>query len=211
MGRFKLHGEPGWGSAIVEAQLAWYGLEYDFEQVGDLFKSADARQRLTAVNPLAQVPTLVFPDGTIMTESAAITLFLADLSNDDALVPRAKDPLRPMFLRWLIFLVANVYPTYTYADDPSRFVEAIDAQKGFKDAVDRYARRLYSLLEGDAREPWFLGSRFSALDIYLAVMTHWRPGRTWFAEHAPRLLAIATQTETHDRLAAVWRKNFPNG
>jgi GST-like protein len=208
MGKIRLYGEPGWGSAIVEAQLAWYGLEHDFEQVGDLFKSADARRRLEKINPLAQVPTLVLEDGTVMTESAAITLLLADRANDDTLVPRAADPQRPAFLRWLIFLVANVYPTYTYADDPSRFVEAADAQQAFKTAVDRYAQRLYAQLEANAAAPWFLGSRFSALDIYVAVMTRWRPGRAWFAEHAPRLLAIATKAEGLDRLAPVWRRNF---
>jgi len=211
MSKLKLYGERGWGSAIVEAQLAWYGLEYELELVGDLFKSADARRRLESVNPLAQVPTLVLADGTVMTESAAITLYLADVANDDSLVPRAAHPLRPAFLRWLIFLVANVYPTYTYADDPSRFVAAKEAQQSFRDAVDRYACRLYSLLEREAREPWFLGGRFSALDVYLAVMTRWRPRRAWFEEHAPRLFAIATTTEALDRLAAVWRKNFANG
>ena len=70
----RLFGEPGWGSAIVEAQLNWYGLAYDFERVGDLFTSAEGRQRLSAVNPLAQIPTLVLSDGTVLTESAAITL-----------------------------------------------------------------------------------------------------------------------------------------
>jgi GST-like protein len=208
MGKLKLYGEPGWGSAIVEAQLAWYGFEYDFEPVGDLFKSPDARRRLEAVNPLAQVPTLVLADGTLMTESAAITLHLADVADDDTLVPRATEPQRPMFLRWLIFLVANVYPTYTYADDPSRFVEAPEAQKSFRAAVDRYACRLYSQLEREVEGTWFLGGRFSALDIYVAVMTRWRPGRTWFAEHAPRLFAIAGKAEALDRLAPVWRKNF---
>jgi GST-like protein len=211
MGQLKLYGEPGWGSAIVEAQLAWYGLEYDFERIGDLFKSVAARERLEKVNPLAQVPTLVLADGTVMTESAAITLYLADTPHDDALVPRAADPLRPVFLRWLIFLVANVYPTYTYADDPSRFVASVEAQRGFKEAVDRYACRLYSVLERQVEGPWFLGGRFSALDLYITVMTRWRPGRAWFAEHAPRLLAIATRAEALERLAAVWRKNFPSG
>ena len=209
--KLTLYGELGWGSAIVEAQLAWYGFEYELEQVGDLFKSADARRRLESVNPLAQVPTLVLADGTIMTESAAITLLLADMANDEALVPRAADPLRPVFLRWLIFLVANVYPTYTYADDPSRFVAASEAQRSFRDAVDRYTCRLYSLLERQAQEPWFLGDRFSALDIYVTVMTRWRPRRAWFAEHAPRLFAIATKTEALDPLAAVWQKNFASG
>jgi GST-like protein len=211
-GQLKLYGERGWGSAIVEAQLAWYELDYEFEQVGDLFKSpdaqyTDARRRLESANPLAQVPTLVLADGTVMTESAAITLLLADIANDDALVPRAADSLRPAFLRWLIFLVANLYPTYTYADDPSRFVEVKDAQQPFKDAVDRYARKLYSLLERQAGQPWFLGDRFSALDIYLTVMTRWRPRRAWHAEQAPRLFAIATKTEGLERLADVWRKN----
>jgi GST-like protein len=163
------------------------------------------------VNPLAQVPTLVLADGTVMTESAAITLFLAEAANDDSLVPRATDPLRPQFLRWLIFLIANVYPTYTYADDPSRFVEQSGAQQSFKDAVGRYACRLYSLLDRQAGEPWFFSTRFSALDVYLTVMTRWRPRRPWFAEHAPRLFAIATKTEALERLAAVWRKNFAGG
>jgi GST-like protein len=216
MRKFTLFGQRGWGSAIVEAQLEWYGLEYDFEQVGDLFKAADAqcadaRRRLESANPLAQVPTLVLADGTVLTESAAITLHLAEIANDDALVPRAADPLRPVFLRWLIFLVANVYPTYTYADDPSRFVAVKEAQQSFKDAVDRYACKLYSLLEGQAAQPWFLGGRFSALDIYLTVMSRWRPRRPWFAEHAPRSFAIATKTEALDRLAAVWRRNFASG
>jgi GST-like protein len=83
----KLYGEPGWGSAIVEAQLEWYGLPYEFESVGNIFKSAEARQQLTDVNPIAQVPTLVLEDGTVMTESAAITLLLAESNRDDSLVP----------------------------------------------------------------------------------------------------------------------------
>ena len=73
MADYKLFGRAGWGSALVEAQLAWYGLPFAFEPVGDLFKEPDARSKLEKVNPLAQVPTLVMPDGTVMSESAAIT------------------------------------------------------------------------------------------------------------------------------------------
>jgi GST-like protein len=32
----KLYGEPGWGSAIVEAQLDWYDLPYEFDSVGNI-------------------------------------------------------------------------------------------------------------------------------------------------------------------------------
>ena len=207
MGKMRLFGEPGWGSAIVEAQLDWYGLAYDFERVGDLFKSAESRQRLSAVNPLAQIPTLVLADGTVLTESAAITLHLAELTGSDSLVPSAGDAARVPFLRWLVFLVANVYPTYTYGDEPSRFVDGAEAAQSFRSHVDAYAKKLYSQLESAAGTPWFLGERFSALDIYICVMTRWRPKREWFATNTPNLAAIAARTEQVPQLVAWWGRN----
>lgn len=213
MGKMRLFGEPGWGSAIVEAQLDWYGLAYDFERVGDLFKAAaaeeDGRRRLAAVNPLAQVPTLVLADGSVLTESAAITLYLAETTGQDSLVPAPHDALRLPFLRWLVFLVTNVYPTYTYGDAPARFVDGEAAQKSFRSHVDAYAKKHYAVLEGVAGAPWFLGERFSALDLYVCVMTRWRPGREWFAVSTPNLTAIAGRTERLPQLVAWWGRNRP--
>jgi len=205
---FKLFARPGWGSTLVEAQLAWYGLPFEIEDVEDLFASAEARDRLTPVNPVAQVPTLVLPDGAVMTESAAITLYLADLAGSAALVPGASEPERPNFLRWLVFLVANIYPTFTYADDPGRFAPA-DAAAEFGANVERYRERLWGVVERGVGGEWFLGERISALDIYIAVMTRWRPRRPWFAEHRSILHAVAVRAEARPELAQVWRRNFP--
>jgi len=204
----KLYGEHGWGSALIEAQLEWYGIDYEFKAVGDLFKSADARDKLAESNPISQVPTLVMDDGSIMTESAAITLLLAEQQNDESLVPASGSPERAAFLRWLIFIVANVYPTYTYADDPSRFVAAEDARKDYENTVRAWGERMYSVLEDNAGQPWFLGDRFSAIDIYLCLMTRWEPGRKWFEEHAPKLLTIAIAAEQVDELKETWTRNF---
>lgn len=206
---YKLYGQPGWGSVLVEAQLAWYGLPYEIEEVGDLFASAPARAKLAPVNPLAQVPTLTLPGGETMTESAAITLHLADVTGSSDLVPAAGEAERPAFLRWLVFLVANVYPTFTYADDPGRFVDDTAAQPGFGAKVEAYRERLWHQVEGEAGAPWFLGGRRSALDLYIGVMTRWRPRRQWFAASCPRLTAIARGIDAEPRLAAVWRRNFP--
>lgn len=202
-----LHAEPGWGSAIVEAQLAWYGLEAELRRTGDLFASPEARAALSRVNPLGQIPTLVLEDGTVMTESAAITLWLADRTGRRDLVPRGDEPCRPAFLRWLVVLVAAIYPTFTFADDPARFVPDETARAGFRAAVDAHAQALWRTVEDAAGAPWFLGERFSAIDLYLAVMTRWRPRRPWFAQHAPRLHAIALAAEALPQLAAVWARN----
>ena len=209
MSPYKLYGRAGWGSSLVEAQLAWYGLPFTFEPVGDLFKEPDARARLEKVNPLAQVPTLVLPDGTVMSESAAITLLLADIAGSDSLVPGPDAPERAAFLRWLVFLVANIYPTFTYADDPARFVTVNNARDPFRAATDAYAQRLWRQVESAAGTPWFLGERFSALDIYIDVMTRWRPRRGWFETETPKLFAIARKADARPELKETWRRNFP--
>jgi GST-like protein len=206
---YTLYGRAGWGSAIVEAQLAWYGLPFRFEPVDDLFTSPDARLRLEKVNPLGQVPTLVMPDASVMSESAAITLLLADITGRDTLVPATGAPERAKFLRWLIFLVANVYPTFTYADDPARFVSVGPARDPFRAATDLYAQKLWRQIEANVGNPWFLGERFSALDIYVDVMTRWRPKRGWFEIETPHLFAIARRADRVPELKAVWERNWP--
>ena len=208
-GGYTLWGRPGWGSALVEAQLDWYGLPFAYETVGDLFKDPDAKARLQKVNPLAQVPTLVMPDGSVMSESAAITLLLADVTGSEQLVPGPGAPERQKFLRWLVFLVANIYPTFTYADDPARFVAVNAARDPFRAAADAYAQRLWRQVESEAGAPWFLGERFSALDIYIDVMTRWRPRRGWFEAETPKLFAIVRKTDQRPELKQTWRRNYP--
>ncbi len=209
MTELTLYGRPGWGSMIVEAQLAWYAMPYRLVEVGDLFAEEEARAALAPLNPLAQIPTLVTGDGLVMTESAAITLWLADEAGADSLVPAAGSPDRPAFLRWLVFLVANVYPIYTYSDDPKRFVEDPAAAQAFAKTVLAYGERLYKILDETAKGPWFLGSRFSAIDIYLCAMTHWTPGPAWFNEHTQRLATISSAVRHRDQLKAVWDRNCP--
>ena len=209
MGRYILHGRYGWGSVLTEAQLEWYGLEFDFVDVGDLFEEPAARKKLARINPLGQVPALILPDGQVMTETAAITLHLADAARSFDLVPEPGDETRPRFLRWLIFIVANIYPTFTYADVPGRFVPGDKAGKGFRANVDEYAKQLWRMVEQDARAPWFLGERFSALDIYLGAMTRWRPNRPWFSENAPKLVAAGDRCDALAKLKPVWLRNYP--
>jgi GST-like protein len=205
---YRLYGNPGWGSAIVEAQLVWYGLPHENVDVGDLLRSEEARQKIVAVNPLMQTPALVMPDDSVMTESAAITLRLADVTGSAELVPRADEKCRAAFLRWLIYLVANIYPAFTFADIPTRFVPDQSAAQTFRTKVDDHAQTLWRILEAETGAPWFFGDRFTALDIYLAVMIGWRPRQTWFAANCPRILAAGQATRALPKLAAWRRRNL---
>jgi len=209
MSTYTLLGKPGWGSAIAEAMLSVAGQPYRIEEA-DPIKPGPGRDRLQALNPLVQVPTLLLPDGTVMTESAAIALRLAELAPQAGLAPTADSPDRAAFLRWLLFLVAAVYPTFTFGDFPERYLADPAAQKEFRGNVDALAQRLWRQVEGAAAaDPWFLPGGFSALDIYVTVMTRWRPRRPWFAANCPKLTAIALKGDTEPRLAQVWARNFP--
>ena len=76
---------------------------------------------------------------------------------------------------------------------------------------DAYAQKLWRQIDGEVGSPWFLGNRFSALDIYLDVMSRWRPKRGWFETETPHLFAIARRTDQVPELAEVWKRNFPAG
>ena len=205
---YRLYQTPGWGSAIVELQLAHYGLACDLVEVGDLFAAVPGRARLEALNPLGQIPTLVLPSGAVMTESAAITLHLADLAGRDDLVPGPEAVERAAFLRWLIFLVANIYPAVSYDDNaPALLPET--AVVGFRAALAAQKKRLWRQVADGVGGPWVLGDRFSALDLYVAVMTRWQPGRAWFAAELPQLVRIADAVAARPALAPAYRRNFP--
>jgi len=202
-----LLGCKGCGNAIVEAAFALAGVPLDTEEV-DYSEGSPTRERLLSVNPLGQVPVLLLPDGRVLTESLAILHYLDDLEPGARLVPPPGDATRAAFYRWSVFLVAAIYPTFTYGDDPGKWVANEEGAKQLRASTDRQREACWLQLESAAGEPWFLGARRSALDLYLAAMTRWRPGVLWFAKRTPKLAAIATRAAALDAVAPVVARNF---
>lgn len=201
-----LYRVAGWGSVIAEAMLAVADIPCDFIDVDGFDAPGEARDRLLVVNPLAQVPTLALPDGTIMTESAAIALYLAELAPNAPLAPPPGSPERPRFLHYLVWMVANVYPTFTYGDYPERWSSDAD---GLRRSTLERRKQLWLWFEGEVGSPHVMGESLSALDIYVAAMVHWRPGRAWFDSETPRLAEIADAAAAHPAVGAVLARNFP--
>ena len=202
-----LLGCQGCGNAIVESAFALAGIDYDYEEV-DYSEGSPTRPRLLQANPLGQVPTLILPDGTVMTESLAMIHWAHDTVPAAGLIPAPGDPARAVFYRWAVFLVAAVYPTFTYGDDPKKWVADETGAKQLRESTNKHRQACWSQLEGVAKAPWFLGEARSALDLYFASMTRWRPGRAWFAANAPKVVAIADRATGIPALAPVMKRNF---
>jgi len=202
-----LLGCKGCGNAIVEAAFALAGIAVDYEEV-DYSEGSPTRARLLEVNPLGQVPSLVLPGGRVMTESLAILHHIQDHAPKAGLIPPAGDAARDEFHRWAVFIVAALYPTFTYGDEPKKWVRDEAGAKLLRESTDEQRKRCWMQMEQAAKAPWFLGERSSALDLYIAVMTRWRPGRKWFEESTPGLVAIAAKAAALPGVDAVLKKNF---
>lgn len=205
---YLLLASKGTGSTVVEAALELSRLPYEVEELS-CSTLGPGSDRLRALNPLGQVPALVLPDGSVPTESAAIVMHIRARAPGVGLVPPADAETRPMFLRWFFFFVGAIYPTFTFGDEPERWVRDPAAGQQLRESTDRHREEMWLYVEGQiSPEPWLIGAEFSILDIYVWVMTHWRPRGAWFAEHCPKLSAIALAVDGRSELAAVRARNF---
>ncbi len=113
------------------------------------------------------VPTLELENGAIVTETAAIALMVLDRRPD--LAPPVGQAERQQFQRLLIWFVANVYPTFTYADYPERWVP--DAPEQLKKNCIEYRKSLYLWFDSQlSASPYAFGQQLTLLDVYIAVV-----------------------------------------
>ena len=139
-----------------------------------------------------------------MTETAAIALMVLDRRPD--LAPPIGRSERQQFQRLLIWLVANIYPTFTYADYPERWAPDVPAQ--LKKNCIEYRKSLYLWLNDRlSAEPYAFGEQLTLLDCYLCVMRTWGPGHDWFQDNTPNISAIADAVCQRAELRQVLKNN----
>ena len=208
--RFTVYGGQGSGSVPVEATLTLLGLPYDVVE-SQPWRGPEDLEVAGRVNPMRQVPTLILPSGQVMTESAAILIWLADTFASGELAPALDDERRPAFLRWMVFVPAAIYAMFWVRDEPSRLAGDDPA---LQDRVNkRTAERIAECwgIMGRQLSPgrYLLGDRMSVLDLYVAVVSRWTPRRQRFYAEAPRLADVVRRVDADPRLQAFWAERFP--
>src|SRR5688572_10627624 len=96
-----LHHHPFSRASNVVWMLEEIGIEYELRFV-DLMAGGHKAPELVAMNPMGKLPILVDGD-VVVTESAAIGLYLADRYSLGRLAPKTDDPSRGTYLRWSLF------------------------------------------------------------------------------------------------------------
>lgn len=211
-GVYRLYSAPGSGAVAVEAALTLLGLHYERVE-GATWADEHARERVAPVNAMRQVPTLVYPDGEVMTESAAILLHLADAHPQAGLAPPAGHALRRTYLRWMVYVSSAIYALHWIKPDVRRIGAPPASRDDVVHAVHERIAFCWAHMDEQlcghlAPAPYLLGGSISMLDLYVNVVSRFGPWRERFAQAAPRMAESVQLVDRDPRLVALWRSRF---
>ena len=202
-------GAVGSGSIPVEATLTLLGIPYELVEAVTWADEA-ARKRVEAVNPMRQVPAIVFESGEIMTESAAILIHLADLYPEARLAPPIGDPRRAQYLRWMAYVSSSIYSLFWIKGDPLRIAaDKKDARRVIDRVHDRIADCWRKMDDQVTPGRYILGDELTVLDLYVTVVSRFGPWRTRFYQTAPKLAEVVHRVDADPRLRDFWARRFP--
>ncbi|MEL6201853.1 MAG: glutathione S-transferase family protein [Pseudomonadota bacterium] len=178
----------GTASFAPQMVLEESGLTHNVVEI-DISRGAHQTREYLEVNPTGKVPALILGNGTVMTESSAICLYLADVHQLSAIAPGIYDPDRPKFLKTLFYLATSVQDHYKRFYYPERFSTDACNIPGIKqkalDLVNDSWSPIEQLLQMNG--PYFLGSRYSVADTYLVMLVSWFPDQEGFRLRFPRI------------------------
>jgi glutathione S-transferase len=204
---YKLYGDLGSGSATVELTLAELGVPYEFCNVpleSDSQRSAD----FANLNPQKKVPALVCPDGSVITESVAIILWLLESHSEKQLLPVCGSPERARALRWLLFVTADLYQLIEIIDYPERFAPDQSDAQSLRDKTTGIWQQRWKIVEDNVAGPFLLGESFCVTDIYIAVVSRWAKQDQWRPQNIPNVEAIANAVSLRPACRDIWKRNF---
>ncbi len=206
-----LYGIKGSGSAAAEVALERCKVPYRVVTAAS-WEPTSAVEELARVNPLKQIPTLVFDDGSVMTESAAILIELGLRHPASGLLPT--DPAaRARSLRGLVFIAANCYSAVSVSDFPERWTTATDeaARSAVREATRAQLHRAWEIFADQfPAAPFFAGAEPGALDILAATVSKWSGTRAHVRHARPAFLAAVERIEQHPWVKPVFDRHWPS-
>lgn len=167
MQNVKLYHYPGACSRVTLTALIKLGLEFDTQKI-DILKGEQHSEEYRAVNPDGKVPALL-AGGEIITQNAAILLYLHSLSPDGGLLPSTTDPVaNAQHISDLIWIASTLHPMIRQIRMPIRFTQG-DIEGIKADGQKKLAEVLPQLDARFSRQTWWYGEDWAITDTYV----HW--------------------------------------
>jgi glutathione S-transferase len=161
----RLHYRPGSAAMAPHTALAEIGCDYELVRVG-FDDPAEATEEYRRLNPWGRVPTLEEGD-FVLTESAAILLYLAERFPEARLLPPAATRERADTVRWLMYLTNTLQPAFLRFFYPERY--GSDAEREAATLGEHF-----DWIDAELRgREWLVGEERSAADLFLFMLVRW--------------------------------------
>jgi len=200
---FYAPGSAAMGTRVILEEI---GASYELiESTIDMDKTRPPEQ--LAINPNGWIPVLKWDDNA-MYECAAITVFLCDRYPDAGLAPTIDDPARGLYLQTLVYFSSSVQNAFQLDYYPDRFADTPNDEPSAQRRGTRRLRETWKVIDDQIGDnPWVLGARFSAVDIYLFMLTTWlRPSRGHpTIDEFPNVKRIAESVLPRESIQLVYR------
>lgn len=189
MASVTLYYAPHTRAARVAFLLEELGVPYERE-VMDLAAGQHRQAAYLAVHPHGFVPALRDGD-TVIYETAAICLYLADRYPERGLAPQPGAPERAAYYQWIVYAVATLEPALAdiFLEGQKPVGERDEAR--VREARERFARSA-AVLERALEAPFLVAGRFGVADVLIGSMLVWG-GAMGLLEAHPRLAAYASR------------------
>jgi glutathione S-transferase len=162
-----LYFAPGTRAARIAFLLEELGVPWEKVTL-DLARREHKAADYLALNPNGVVPTLKDGD-TVIFESVAIALHLADRFAEKGLAPPPDSPLRGRYLSWMVWSMTTLEPpigdVYLERLKPAEQQSAAATAA----AMERF-RNSAQVLEGELTGPYLLGDSLSAADVMVGCV-----------------------------------------
>lgn len=197
-----VHHHPFTRAAATVWMLEEVGVEYELRYV-DVMAGQHKTPELLAKNPMGKLPILEDGD-VVVTESAAIGLYLADRYASGRLAPALDDPARGTYLRWSLFAPSVIEPGAMAKAAGWAFKEG-QAGWGSHDAM------VAAMESAVSRGDFILGEQFSMADVIFGGtlrymlqfgMLEARPAFTAYAERLAARPALQRSMARNAEIAA---------
>ena len=164
-----LYGGDFTRSALVQWVLEEGAIDCEFRTV-DILRGEHRSPEFLAMNPAGLVPVLVTPEGDLLTEVAALMIYLADRHRLTELAPAPDDPLRGRFLSSVFYIASDIQPEMKRFHFPHRYSLRRQDNAAVQEAAKSLILTRLEVVEARLENggPWLLGDRFSLADFYLS-------------------------------------------
>ena len=199
------------GGVFVRAAFEEAGIPYQQSYI-DLRKNEHLSAEFTRINPRQQVPVLRLDDGTILTETVAIMMHIADCHPQAELLPPLATIERSQAVRWLLFLATNVYEGESRMVHPERYATDPACAPSVRHAAVDYVNRHYLIFEDVLSEgPYLFGDRVSLVDLYLWMLLQWHGHMDWLNANCPKILRLVRAVMARPRIEPIHLEIFGPG